>query len=244
MPAGPKPITPPTRARRRAVPRKLLTSRPVLSVCTERNNGPLIAEVAQLWIKPIDRVVDLTYGRGLYWTYFQPKSLVTNDLHTEADHHFDYRNLPSSWAQSFDVVVFDPPYTSTGSYDTSTVQDHYERYGLGKTKGWERVFADIAVGLTEATNILAPKGRLLVKCMDFVESGAIRWGRHHVVETVKTLGLRQIDEIIHFSGTGPQPLENLDGSPRRQVHSRRAHSFLLVFQKPFERRKGVTNDRD
>ena len=40
------------------------------------------------------------------------------------------------------------------------------------------------------------------------------------------------DLFIHHSGMGPQPKTNLDGTPRRQVHSRRAHSYLVVFQKP------------
>ncbi len=43
------------------------------------------------------------------------------------------------------------------------------------------------------------------------------------------------------TGTGPQPLTNRDGTPRRQVHSRRAHSFLCVFERPTVRRGRLTH---
>jgi hypothetical protein len=72
----------------------------------------------------------------------------------------------------------------------------------------------------------------MVKVGDYVSSGKLVLGHHHVVEFGLNLGLEQVDEFVHASGTGPQPTVNLDGSPRLQVHSRRAHSFLVVFRKP------------
>jgi len=137
------------------------------------------------------------------------------------------------------VVVFDPPYISTGNRATSTLDkdasgsvDFYNRYGLGELKGWQKVFEDIRGGVRECARVLAPKGRLLVKCADYVESGQIRWGRRNVIEAAEGCGLRTVDEFVHHSGTGPQPRHNIDGSVRRQVHARRAHSYLMVFQKP------------
>lgn len=54
--------------------------------------------------------------------------------------------------------------------------------------------------------------------------GAFVKGRHFVVQTADRLGLEQVDEFIHHSGTGPQP------PGRRQLHSRRAHTFLCIFR--------------
>jgi len=90
--------------------------------------------------------------------------------------------------------------------------------------------------------VLAPKGRLMVKCMDYVSSGGLFLGRHHVVTTALALGLKQADEFVHYSGTGPQPTENLDGTPRKQYHARRAHSYLCVFQAPGSRRRGCNSN--
>lgn len=211
----------------------------VLSVI-KGDNAHLISEAAKLWIKEDDQVLDLTYGRGLFWSDYRPSRLVTNDLYTDADFHFDYRGLPSALTDAYDVVVFDPPYISTGSRVTSTLQreamgdvspDFYDRYGIGTRKGYAAVFADIGLGIEQAAKVLRPGGHLMVKTCDFVESGQRRWGRRHVEDVSEASDLVKVDEFVHWSGTGPQPLTNIDGSPRRQVHSRRAHSFLLVFRK-------------
>lgn len=197
-------------------------------------NATLIAEVARLWIKPEDKVIDLTYGRGNWWKKFRPQLLLTNDLFCDADWHEDYRALPHFLDNTFEVVAFDPPYISTGPGEKSTILSQYgsrgqflERYGLrDSNRGWQALFADIGFGVQGTARILAPGGHALIKCCDYVESGKRRWARRHIVETAYDAGLEQVDEFIHHSGTGPQPARP------RQVHSRRAHSFLLVFEKP------------
>lgn len=214
-------------------------------------NGRLIAEVARLWIKPDDLVLDLTYGRGLFWTAFRPERLSTNDIDPDktTDYTADYRDAEAwrPFTGLFDVVVFDPPYISTGPSAKSTLavkasahgtSDFRHRYGLASTaRGFDSVFADVAAGMEIGATLLTPGGRLMVKCCDYVESGHRRWARRHVVEVGTLLGLEQVDEFVHHSGTGPQPLTNRDGTPRRQIHSRRAHSFLCIFEKPKTRKK-------
>lgn len=208
----------------------------IKSVLAARRNGELIATVAQLWIRPTDLVVDVTYGRGKFWTVYRPENLVAHDLYTVDG--VDFRELPEADG-SVDVVVFDPPYTSPGGRKTSTVPDFNSRYGLVDVPATpEATKALIADGIDEAARVLRVGGRLLVKTMDYVSSGQLVLGRHHVVTTALACGLRQVDEFVHFSGTGPQPTKNRDGSPRRQVHSRRAHSFLCVFEAPARRLEG------
>lgn len=223
----------------------------VQSVVKCATNGPLLAAAAQLWINETDLVVDMTYGRGKFWTCYSPARLVGHDLITDG---VDFRQLPEGDG-TVDVAVFDPPYISPGGRTTSTLDgrvsrttssldgrsgggDFNERYGLADTPATPAELAElIAQGIKEATRVLAPKGRLMVKCMDYVSSGGLFLGRHHVVTTALGLGLRQVDEFVHHSGTGPQPTENPDGTPRRQIHSRRAHSFLCVFQAPPAKRR-------
>lgn len=193
----------------------------VESVIRSQNNGPLIAAAAQLWIRDDDSVLDVTYGRGLFWTKYRPARLTAHDIIVDG---VDFRHLPEEDG-SVDVVVFDPPYISTGGVQTSTLPEFLDRYGLAHSpKGAKELFELIADGITEGHRVLRPKGRMLVKCMDYVESGRLVLGRHHVVTTALALGMEQVDEFIHYSGTGP-------GAWDRQVHSRRAHTFLCVFQK-------------
>jgi hypothetical protein len=133
----------------------------------------LIATVARLGYLggPDSTVLDMTYGRGSFWTRYRPAGLLTNDLHTSGvDARFDFREMPLRDA-SVPVALFDPPYISTGNRETSSVDDLYDRFGLGELKGWRAIRALIDAGLAECERALAPRGYLLVKCMDYVESG-------------------------------------------------------------------------
>lgn len=194
----------------------------VESVVRTRLNGPLIAAAAVLWIKDDDVVLDATYGRGKFWTDYQPVNLIKHDLALDG---VDFRHLPEA-DSSVDVVVFDPPYIAQGGRDTSTAQDFLGRYGLHDVpKTVDELEKLIRDGMKEAVRVLRPRGRLLVKCMDYISGGRYIAGRHHVVSTALELSLEQVDEFVHYSGLGPQP-------PRvRQLHSRRAHSLLCVFEK-------------
>jgi len=210
----------------------------VESVVRCQTNGPLLAAAATLWIKPDDHVIDVTYGRGNFWTHYRPRHFVAHDLHTID--HVDFRQLPEA-DQSVDVVVFDPPYISMGGRDTSTIGqngggDLVAAFGLYDAPKSPAELAElIAAGIKEALRVLKPKGRLFVKCMDYVSSGGLFLGRHHVVTTALSLGFRQADEFVHHSGTGPQPTVNPDGTPRKQYHARRAHSYLCIFEAPRKR---------
>lgn len=195
----------------------------VQSVVTTRTNGPLIAAAAVLWIKPDDLVVDVTYGEGNFWTHYQPDRLVAHDLFKGDG--VDFRALPELDG-SVDVVIFDPPYIAQGGRETSTTQDMLARYGLHEVpKTTDELDRYIADGISEASRVLKFRGRLMVKCMDYINGGEYIQGRHNVVEAARSVGLKQVDEFVHHSGLGPQP------PGRRQLHSRRAHSFLCVFQK-------------
>lgn len=189
------------------------------------SNGKLIATVARLGYLggPDSMVLDVTYGRGLWWTVYRPAFLIKGDG--------DFRDRPDLADDSVDVVCFDPPYISTGSRDRSTVDEFYDRYGLGDLKGWQATRCLIDDGLTECARILTPGGYLLVKCMDYVESGRKVWNTFHIAIEGNALGLRLVDRFIHLTGGGPQPGDNLDGSPREQKHAREIHSMLLVFTK-------------
>lgn len=200
----------------------------IRSVVPARRNGELIAEVAKLWIGPRDLVVDVTWGRGNFWTAFTPLFLVAHDLTHDG---VDFRKLPENDG-SVDVVVFDPPHLAPGGRATSTVPDMHNRYGTLTAPRTVREVDELhAAGIQEAARVLCKGGRLLVKCLDYVSSGRYHAGRHNVVCSALQAGFEQVDEFILVSGLGPQPQRNRDGSPRRQIHSRRAHSFLCVFRR-------------
>ena len=196
------------------------------SVVRSKQNGPLIAAAAALWIKDDDVVMDVTYGRGRFWTVYRPRTLITHDL---ADDGVDFRDLPESDG-SVDVVVLDPPYI-TPSSDKSTLPDFHDRYGL-TTRDERRItvpelLALYVGGFSESWRVLKTGGRLLVKCMDFVESG---YNAFHpwLVREAEDIGYRTVDTFIHYSGVGATSPGMIN---KVQRTSRRAHSVLLVFRK-------------
>jgi hypothetical protein len=209
---------------------------PIESVITARRNGPLIEAAASLWIKPDDLVVDVTYGLGRFWTHYKPERFVAHDLDPEKGDGVDFRNLPEQTA-SVDVIVFDPPYVSVGGRDTSTTKDMLGRYGLvSAPKTPAGIDELIAEGLKECARVLSPGGRLFLKSCDYISSGKYHAGHLRALNNALFSGYFVIlDEFIHHSGTGPQPSTNLDGTPRRQVHSRRSHSFLNIFGRTKEK---------
>lgn len=186
------------------------------------SNGVLIATVARLGYlgRPTSTVLDVTHGRGLWWTRYRPAGLV---IGTD-----DFRHRPDPDA-SVEIVTYDPPYISTGNRETSSVDDFYDRYGLGELKGAPAIRRLIDDGLAECARILAPGGYLLVKCMDYVESGHKVCNTVHVYNEAERLGLTFVDRFHHLTGGGPQPATNLDGSPREQRHAREVTSMLWVF---------------
>ena len=210
--------------RNRLAVTKNVTARGAVQSVLRGTNGVLLAAVAQLGYlgKPDDTVLDLTYGNGFWWTRYRPEFLIIGVG--------DFRDRPEVDG-SVPVVCFDPPYISTGSRDKSTVESFYKRYGLGEVQGWRAVRAVIDDGLAECARVLAPGGHLLVKCMDYVEGGHKVWNTFHVVDQAKELGLRLVDRFIHLNGGGPQPLTNLDGSPREWQHAKEVSSMLLIFTK-------------
>lgn len=200
---------------------------PVESV-VKGNNANLIIQAAKLWIKPGDNVLDVTFGGGKWWTRWCPQGLHAHDLALDG---VDFRVLPEADG-SIDVVVFDPPYTAKGGRKTSGISGFDDRYGLRDAgKSPLDVQMDIGGGISEAYRVLKPKGILLLKVADYISSGKFVQGHAHAVDAAIDVGFEQVDELIHWGRTGPQPKKNRDGSPRRQVHSRRAHSFLCVFRK-------------
>jgi tRNA G10 N-methylase Trm11 len=199
-------------------------SETIETVVRSRRNGPLIRAAATLWILPGDLVVDVTFGEGGFWTDYRPATLVVHDLYKVDG--VDFRDLPEP-DRSVDVVVFDPPYIAQGGRESGgSIAAFRDRFGLDEGPRSTAELRELARdGIAEAARVLKPSGRLLVKTMNYINGRAFVQGQRDVVTAAEEAGLVQVDEFVHVSGTGPPP-------PGRkvQVHARRAHSFLCVFQ--------------
>lgn len=183
-----------------------------------KNNGHLMAKVAELGYLD-GAVFDATYGEGVFWKRWKPETLVTNDQFSSADICADFRKLPFA-DNTFDSVVFDPPYKLSG---TPMLGQFDTRYGTDVAMPWQERMRLILSGAAECFRVT--KGFLLVKCQDQVCSGEVRWQTDEVWAVIRLAGGVKVDRFDFLKKGQPQPKD------RRQVHARRNASQLLVFKK-------------
>jgi hypothetical protein len=192
-----------------------------------KSNAELIAAAAELgYLRKEWRTLDPTYGRGVFWKVWRPEKLVKTDIDPTKSPNkkagVDFTKMP--WKdESFQAVVFDPPYKLTGTSQTASDA----RYGV---KGGEKVAAILLLmtdGLEECARVVAKKGYVLAKCQPQVVSGHVVWQDLIMIEAGKKAGLELVDRLDMIGTSRKQPMEG-----RKQKHAHGRASTLLVFRKP------------
>lgn len=188
-------------------------------------NAHLIADCARLgYLRPTDRVLDPTYGKGTFWKVWKPDALTASDgiaSKSPLGRAVDVRHLP--WPDKyFDSSVYDGPYKLNG---TSRPEDEFvdERYGVHEKARWQDRMALLADGTVECARVT--ERHLLVKCQDQVVSGKKRWQTTWVTEAAEKAGFGLVDRF-DFPSYRPQPME---GRTQRTAHV--CSSQLLVFER-------------
>lgn len=194
-----------------------------------KSNADLITAAAQMgYLK--GRVLDMTYGQGLFWSKFRPMELWRNDLYVEGlDSQCDFRHFHPSWSNSFDTSVFDPPYKLDGTPGEEGPAEANKLYGVARgDRGYESVseleqlYYD---GLEEAFRVTKPKGFILVKCMDQVSGGKTRWFSRLVANFSEEWDGRHVTSFF-LVGMRKQPALG-----KTQRNPRNNYSQLMVLQK-------------
>lgn len=207
---------------------KLYVPPPQFSAMTNaKNNAELIVLARKLGHLPDDALVlDMTYGKGVWWKLYRPARFITNDLGKGVpDVRFDFCHPPFA-PNTFDVVVYDPPYKLNGTPDA----DVDERYGVEVYTKWRDRMALIERGFLAACDVAAPGGKVLAKVQDQVCSGQVRWQTMMLWQLGEANGMRLVDEL-HLGGGRKQ------GKKVSQKHARHYFSTLQVFVKKGRRKK-------
>lgn len=186
------------------------------------DNATLIASIAELYLT--GSVLDVTYGRGMWWRRFKPKVFAGHDLTLDG---VDFRSLPYEDA-SWETVCFDPPYIPTRAAKTASpaLKGRFRgSYGLGTSRNKATLEALVADGLAECSRVSSRW--VLAKCCDYAENAeTFVLGHLSTIAAGERAGLRVHDLIVHGGGEGP-------GGSRIQTprRTRRTHSYLVVFVK-------------
>lgn len=201
---------------------------PMLQSVVYGSNADLIAAVAPLYLT--GSVLDVTYGRGMWWRRYTPAPFAHHDLAVDG---VDFRALPYG-DDTWDTVCFDPPYIPSHATHTSTKRavTHRAAYGLMEPRSRAEVEALMADGLAEAARVA--RRWVLAKCCDYAENPtSFRLGHVSAIVAGEAAGLRVHDLIVHAYGNGGGPTNHR----LRHVHrTRRTHSYLVVFRVPRRRR--------
>lgn len=205
----------------------MLVADTIMAIDTWKSNGHLIQDCHRLgYIGDLDSVLDCTYGYGVFWSVWKPKGYLFHG--TDADPAkspddptgVDFRKMPHA-DKSFDVVVYDPPYTFRG---TSALESD-ERYGVHVNERWQDRWDLIYEGLEECCRVA--RSRVLMKCQASVVSGKVRWQDVEAINLAQTLGFGLRDRF-DFLSYRKQP----DGTSQRTA--RRNASTLLVLERDWK----------
>lgn len=206
-----------------------VTDPPVLT-SYQCNNDHLIAQVARLYLRPGDRIADVTYGMGRFWRKvdLSQYDFHASDLLTVPDHPYDFRRLPYRSCE-FDIHVFDPPYIHQrrGQPRQRIHGADYKNDETTRRFSFAEIIQLFRDGMAEGHRILKPGGLMLVKCQDQIdEKGRQRMAHidvHNIA--VNELGMDLEDQFVL---TQPSPLLQFGRSNR---HAKKNHSFLWAFRK-------------
>ena len=189
-----------------------------------RTNADLVVDLVTLgYLHDGLSVLDLTYGKGRFWSKYRPPLLVTNDLDVTlaTDHHFDFRgDRPAHLRAAFDVTVCDPPYGLRG-----TVNDTNGDYGLGEYLPVAERHAMMKAGLSATYDYTKPGGLVIYKCQEQTCNGRKYPQPYMVHDWAMREGL-EYESTFHVHSHRPQPA----GRGQKLVHQN--YSSALLFRRP------------
>lgn len=209
---------------------------PVTTV-TFGTNDQLIADVAGLYLADGDVLADVTYSSGRFWkkVNLSRYRFLASDLMPPAGScalAADFRALPYRDG-SVDALVFDPPYIH--SPGKGMLNTRYNGLATTDMITYAEIMQLYLDGMTEAARVLRDGGQLWVKCKDTLASEKQRWSHITIFEMAGKLGLYPRDLFLLVP---PAPSSVTTGRWKRQIHARKVHSYLWIFETGGYRRRG------
>lgn len=190
------------------------------------NSADVMTHILALYVGPGSSIADVTYKDGAFWrkTDLANYTLIPSDLNpvTTETAHMDLRQTVYEPC-SLDCFVLDPPFANGST--TPRKSPVSKRYNLQSCLTPEAVLDLYAAGILEARRTLRPRGILVAKCQDMVNSGKQNRMSIKVWNLATTLGFEDVDRFTLVSPNAP--LMRWE----HQVHARKNESYFWVFRK-------------
>ena len=177
--------------------------------------------------RPPARILDATINNGRFWKGSK-RQVIGLDIAACYKPSIVGDNAAMPFADAvFDVIVYDPPHIPNQGRDKQ--KDFNDRFGLGQRVPKDRGYTFTHLYppfMGEAYRTLVVEGVLFCKIVDYIHHHQYQWAHIELIQAALAVGFRACDCIIK---TRTAPIVD----PRWKVahHSRRQHSYWLVFRK-------------
>lgn len=163
---------------------------------------------------------DPTYSKGIFYRHIpEPKYKFDLVAQVEEVIEADARSLPLP-DESLSSIMFDPPFLAQ-SGKGSKIKDRFGDYPT-----IEALWQFYEDAMREFYRILKPKGVLVFKCQDTVDSGKNYFSHVEIMNRAAVIGYHPKDLFIllakHRMG---------QWNMKKQQHARKHHSYFWVFEK-------------
>lgn len=186
----------------------------------------IMQDIIQLYT-PEGIELDPTYSVGNFYGRI-PRPKYRYDIKPQCKEvtQADCRNLPHT-DNSITSINFDPPFLA--NYHPRPTYDQgsniiINRFGFFKTM--PELWAFYLNSLREFYRILKPRGILIFKCQDVVDSGEQYLSHIEIINQAIAIGFYPIDLFVLLAKN-----RIIGQNGQNQRHARKFHSYFIVFRK-------------
>lgn len=184
---------------------------------TEGTSAEIISDIFEMHFPNAVTVYDATYGKGTFWRWdWQSRGLALTaaDLIStpdsveimKMDRFYPKRDFTEPIPGSYDVIVFDPPFTANGPNRDDSFQERYgaDRSMPGAPQNIEDVRFLLMAGIREVCNVRKSIG-VIVKTQSVIESGKFYDNEYLAAQQLFYHGWNVVDRIYFRGARRPQP---------------------------------------
>lgn len=176
-------------------------------------------------------ILDVTHNLGVMWKKCKYHPRWRMDISEKSAHDIraDFLALPFT-AESFDVIVFDPPHLSSHMDSKNSSGIWRDRYGLKKGQEWldhDSIGGVFSPFLEQAKRVLKPEGIILAKIADTVHNHRYQWQQVEFIVAAMKSGMTPCDQMIK-ERTGGSMISSKWKTPK---HLRKNHCYWIVVRK-------------